>query len=139
MLEVAGRISVFGESADATRRISPQTPGLAAIVVARPEANERYRALKAYVHPCYGRGDLMLVDSDYERRTLREILDTAAWMLNARKVGMTVEKPVFDIGLPVDEADAQGVRTFCIPDFVVTATDRDLEAVMDLRPVERPA
>ena len=41
----------------------------------------------------------MLVDSDYERRTLRQLRHQQAWLNAKRGVALAIEKPVFDLGV----------------------------------------
>jgi hypothetical protein len=51
-----------------------------------------------------GEHQLMLVDSDYERRTLRQLRHQQAWLNAKRGVALAIEKPVFDLG-PASDHD----------------------------------
>ena len=78
-------------------------------------------ALSAYAHPIAGKGHLMLVDSDFERRTLAQVRSLQTWLAAKKGIPLTIEKPLFDI-TPSEDADPDGVaRPPCIPDFVVRA------------------
>ena len=76
--------------------------------------------LRAYLHPCLTEGRLFPVDSGYERTTFRVIDGLAEWILKDRHVGVTIEKPLFDIGPEeIDEEEAEDARVTCIPDFLL--------------------
>lgn len=136
-LAVQGRISVFGETeghgriqdADARR-----PPYLVAALVARPSPDAPAAILRAYAHPVASRAHLLLVDSNHERRTLERLMKLQRWLLKARNVLATIEKPLFDLGAPddddwspvlVDQAGGgnreSGTRPPIIPDFVMRA------------------
>ncbi|MDD2859448.1 MAG: hypothetical protein PHT60_14825 [Acidiphilium sp.] len=126
-LPVAGRISVFGEIEghgriqDAAAR---RPPYLVAALVARPDPDAPAAILRAYAHPVASRAHLLLLDSDHERRTLRRLIALQRWLVRARNILVTIEKPQFDIGPPdpdATDAAATGARPPVIPDFIVRA------------------
>jgi hypothetical protein len=118
---VRGRISVFGER-DGHRREtaaenSARAPYVAACLVARPKAADPVCVMKAYVHPCVSARDLMLVDSNFERRTLGELKRLQQFLSHKR---MVIEKPMLDIPNGEDFDDAAiAAREPCIPDFLL--------------------
>lgn len=125
-IPVRGRIAVFGERPGEESEIrttpSVRAPYLAACVVGRAEDNGPVEVLSAYVHPCAGEHHLMLVDSDYERRTLRQLRHLQAWLSAKRGVSLAIEKPVFDLGPPCDDDGFLEGRDPCLPDFILHAT-----------------
>jgi len=125
-LSVRGRISVFGErdghgrdrSADRTVR----APYLVICLVGRPSADRPVAVLRAYAHPCISVSNLMLVDSNLERRTLDELRRLQRWLCANKGVRLEIEKPHFDIaGEDAAAAPATAPREPCIPDFIVRA------------------
>lgn len=123
-IPVRGRIAVFGERAGRGGSLADnaRAPYLAACVVGRAEDDGPVEVLSAYAHPCASADHLMLVDSDYERRTLAQLRSLQEWLEKKRGVGLTIEKPVFELG-SVDEGENSSVgRGVCIPDFVLRAT-----------------
>jgi hypothetical protein len=120
---VRGKLSVFGErdghKRETTSERSARAPYLAACLVARPKASDPVCVMKAYVHPCVSSRDLMLVDSNYERRTLAE-LKRLQQFLSHKGVRMAIEKPMMDIrsGEDIDDP-AFAAREPCIPDFLL--------------------
>jgi hypothetical protein len=83
-LPVRGRISVFGER-DGHGRDRPAdravgAPYLAISLVGRPSAKEPVAILRAYAHSCVNARNLMLVDSNLERRTLDELRRLQSWL-----------------------------------------------------------
>lgn len=133
-IDVVGRIAVFGEREGHGRFQSEEErrpPYLVAGLVARPAPDAPAGLLRLYAHPVLSPGRLLLVDSDYERRTARRLISAQIWLLKARNILMTITKPQFDIGpSPATEggivrADAGEVDTPTgpplIPDFVVKA------------------
>lgn len=139
-LPVLGRISVFGETEGHGRlqdASSRRPPYLVAALVARPSPDEPAAILRAYAHPVAARSHLLLVDSNYERRTLARLITLQRWLLKTRNILATIEKPLFDIGIadPDDEDPGaaehlpdhgggngeRGARPPVIPDFVVRA------------------
>ncbi len=123
---VRGRISVFGESDGHKREMaaerSARAPYLAACLVARPKAVDPVCLMKAYVHPVASVRDLMLVDSNYERRTLAELKRLQQFLSSKWGIRMAIEKPMFDIK-NAEDLDDPGVaaREPCIPDFILRA------------------
>lgn len=126
---VRGRIALFGEieghgriRADNARR----PPYLACCLVAAPEEGQPPELLRAYVHPVVSRSHLMLVDSDCERQTLRELLGVRRWLQGRKGLQVGIEKPLFDIGQDAtDETPEASSRPPCIPDFLVRVTAPD--------------
>jgi len=123
---VRGRISVFGESDGHKREMgeerSARAPYLAACLVARPNANDSVCLMKAYVHPVASLRDLMLVDSNYERRTLAELKRLQQVLSSKWGIRMAIEKPMLDIR-NAEDLDDPGIaaREPCIPDFILRA------------------
>ena len=126
-IPVRGRVAVFGESAEARpgdmAERAARAPYLAACVVGRARVDGPVEVLSAYAHPCAGEKHLMLVDSDMERRSLAQLRSVQKWLGREKRVGVTIEKPMFDIG-PVDNPGIDP-RPPCIPDFIVRAFGRD--------------
>jgi hypothetical protein len=121
---VRGRISVFGERdghrQESAAERSARAPYLAACLVARPKAADPVCVMKAYVHPCASARDLMLVDSNYERRTLAELKRLQQFLSHKQGMRMVIEKPMLDIrnGEEFDDP-AIAAREPCIPDFLL--------------------
>jgi hypothetical protein len=61
----------------------------------------------------------MLVDSDMERHTMERLLRIQRWLGAKRDLPVTIEKPMFDIGPPLEPGD--NPRPPCIPDFILRA------------------
>jgi hypothetical protein len=121
---VRGRISVFGERdghrQESAAERSARAPYLAACLVARPKADDPVCLMKAYVHPCASARDLMLVDSNYERRTLAELKRLQQFLAQKLGIRMAIEKPMFDIRNEEDFDDpAIAAREPCISDFLL--------------------
>ena len=100
-LPVRGRISVFGER-DGHGRDRPadraaRAPYLAICLVGRPSAGEPVTILRAYAHPCVSARNLMLVDSNLERRTFDELRRLQGWLRLNKGIRVEIEKPHFDI------------------------------------------
>jgi hypothetical protein len=123
-LPVRGRISVFGErdgnSRDTPAERAARAPYLAACLLGRPAATQPVTVLRAYAHPCVSARNLMLVDSNSERRTLDQLLRLQRWLRDKLDIRLEVEKPLFDI---LEEASGETgqVREPCIPDFILHA------------------
>lgn len=121
---VLGRISVFGERAGHKRETvaerSTPAPYLAACLVARPKAADPVCVMKAYIHPCASSRDLMLVDSNYERRKLTELKRLQQFLSHKQGIRMVIEKPMLDIRNG-DNFDDPGItaREPCILDFIL--------------------
>jgi hypothetical protein len=126
-IPVLGRMSIFGEVEGHGRlqdEAARRPPYLVAALVARPDPESPAAVLRAYAHPVASRAQLLLLDSDNERATLRTLIGTQTWLVRARNVLMTIEKPQFDLGdLPDQAVDTVSVdaRPPVIPDFVVRA------------------
>jgi len=121
---VRGRISVFGEREGHRRETatekSARAPYLAASLVARPKASDPVCLMKSYVHPCASLRDLMLMDSNYERRTFAELRRLQQFLANKQGIRMVIEKPMLDIRSGGDlEDQAIEAGEPCIPDFVL--------------------
>ena len=101
-IPVRGDIAIFGErdghDQEATGDRRARSPYLAACVVGRAAPEEPVEVLKAYLHPCASAGHLMPVDSNLERQTLALLLGLQDWLGKRRKVRVTIDKPVFDLG-----------------------------------------
>lgn len=125
-IPVAGRLGVFGATADEGRESraerAARAPYLAACVIARAKGSGPFEVLSAYAHPCASDDHLMLVDSNLERQTLAQLVSLQRWLLNRQEVGVTIEKPMADIGLAGD--GAADPRPPIIPDFVVRLVNR---------------
>jgi hypothetical protein len=66
-------------------------------------------------HPPTGAG----IVAHFERRTLAQVRSLQAWLAAKKGIRLTIEKPLFDMGLAA-QCDRDGpVRPCCIPDFVV--------------------
>lgn len=78
-----------------------------------PEARG-YAPLRAYAQPIYNGRMFVPVESDFERKALRAILDTQR-VLHARGVDMAISKPLFDSMTPNGP---------CRPDFILEARSR---------------
>lgn len=115
-IPVRGRLAVFGESAGGGRETraerSARAPYLAACVVGRALHDGPVEVLSAYAHPCVSAMQLMLVDSDMERRTLGQVRSVQGWLGRYRSLPVTIEKPMFDIG-PAVQPDAAPGRPAC--------------------------
>jgi hypothetical protein len=123
-IPVRGRISVFGERDghmhETAAERSARSPYLAACLVARPKPADPVCIMKAYVHPCVSHRDLMLVDSNYERRTFAELRRLQQWLSAKRGIRMEIEKPMLDIGNQETLSDPDSAsREPCIPDFIM--------------------
>lgn len=126
---VRGRIALFGET-EGHGRIrtgdARRPPYLACCLVAVPQEGQPPELLRAYVHPVVSRSHLMLVDSDCERQTLRELLGVQRWLQERKGLQVSIEKPLFDIRQDVaDETPNADSRPPCVPDFVVRVTAPD--------------
>ena len=101
-IPVRGEIAIFGErdrhGQEAAGDRRARSPYLAACVVGRAGPEEPVEVLKAYLHPCASQGHLMPVDSNLERQTLAQLLSLQDWLGKSRKVRVTLDKPVFDLG-----------------------------------------
>lgn len=78
-----------------------------------PEARG-YAPLRAYAQPIYNGRLFVPVDSDFERKALRRILDCQR-LLHPRGVDLAIGKPLFDTMTPDGP---------CRPDFVIEARSR---------------
>jgi hypothetical protein len=78
-----------------------------------PEARG-YAPLRAYAQPIYNGRMFVPVESDFERKALRAILDTQR-VLHAQGVDMAISKPLFDSMTPNGP---------CRPDFILEARSR---------------
>jgi hypothetical protein len=126
-LSVRGRISVFGErdghGRDRPAERAARAPYLAICLVGRPSPDQRVAVVRAYAHPCVSLRNLMLVDSDLERRTLDGLRRLQSWLRVNKGVRLEIEKPHFDIDQK--DEDPAGPETLprepCIPDFILRA------------------
>ncbi len=110
-IPVRGEIAIFGErdghGQESAGDRRARSPYLAACVVGRAGPDEPVEVLKAYLHPCASQGHLMPVDSNLERQTLALLLSLQDWLGKRRKVRVTIDKPVFDLGWSSAPAPAQ--------------------------------
>ncbi len=125
-LPVKGRISIFGEVEGHGRTsdiFARRPPYLVMALAGQIHADDPISLLKAYVHPVASPARLMMLDSDFERKTLHELQGVATWLRDKRGVRMTIEKPQFDITPSGTHNSGQGsgpeIGPPCIPDFVV--------------------
>lgn len=107
-----GKLSIFGERNDA---ISPPYLVIGLVTKDNPESDEAIVA-RAYAHPCVDWSRLTLVDSQLERETLDIIINCRDWISERFGIAMTITKPLFDVGPPVETS---GPRELCLPDFVI--------------------
>jgi hypothetical protein len=114
-IKIEGTLSIFGERNDA---FSPPYLVIGLVTKDAPEIDEAVVA-RAYAHPCVDWSRLTLVDSQLERETLDIILSCRDWISERFGIAMTITKPLFDVGQPVE---VSGPRELCLPDFVVHAT-----------------
>lgn len=119
---VRGEIAVFAEPDGHGREMpsekAARAPYLVIALVGRPTSEEPPMLLRAYAHPCVSHQHLMLVDSNLERHTLRELRSLQAWLANSQGIAMEIIKPLFDIARgQMDD----GPRPPCIPDFILDA------------------
>jgi hypothetical protein len=82
---------------------------------------EPVEVLRAYLQPCMSPTWLLPVDSNFERRTVRQLVSLQRWVLKHEGVVLTVEKPVFDMDAPatLDVAGGTDPHQPVIPDFIV--------------------
>uniref|UniRef100_A0A9E8CMG5 DUF1173 domain-containing protein n=1 Tax=Bosea sp. NBC_00436 TaxID=2969620 RepID=A0A9E8CMG5_9HYPH len=114
-IRIEGTLSIFGERNDA---FSPPYLVIGLVTKDAPEADEAV-VVRAYAHPCVEWSRLTLVDSQLERETLDEIVSCRDWISQRFGIAMTITKPLFDVGQPVEDS---GPRELCLPDFVIHAT-----------------
>lgn len=100
-LEITGLAQ--GDEADSVR-----FPMLMCAKVLRDPKGE-IRIAAAYLHPCLSEEYWMLVDSNYERQAMTQIVSACEW-LGSKGFACTIEKPVYDWG-----------STKARPDFVVSS------------------
>ena len=124
-LPVTGRMAVFGDRPEDEPGIAvdARAPYLALCIVARPSPGDRAQITAAYVHPCASLDRLMLVDSDAERHTLMLLKNFQYAMLKGSGAIVTIDKPMDS--LVSDKWPDGRSRPPVIPDFIVTARDRD--------------
>jgi hypothetical protein len=96
-------------------------PYLAICLVGRPSADTPVAILRVYAHPCISARDLMLVDSNLERRTFAELLSLQSWLREHKGVRIEIEKPHFDLVEGNGPDPEPAPRKPCIPDFIVRA------------------
>lgn len=125
-LPVHGRISVFGEP-DGNGRDTPghrsvRAPYLAVCLIGRPTKEEPVALLRAYAHPCASQRHLMLVDSNFERRTLYRLISLQRWLAGRLGIAVDIEKPCFDIAPDSADPALAPVHEPCIPDFILRAS-----------------
>lgn len=91
IISIAGSIRQFGQ-------VNTPGPFLTIIIISdRPERQSKwYEPLQAYCHPMFNGRDIIAVDSDLERKTLKKLLDLQSWIRKKNLEPFTIEKPLFD-------------------------------------------
>ncbi|TVV76945.1 hypothetical protein [Sphingomonas solaris] len=89
-------------------------PFLILVVAGKYPEARGYAPLRAYAQPIYNGRLFVPVDSDFERRALRRILDCQR-RLHPRGIDLAIGKPLFDTMTPDGP---------CRPDFVIEARSR---------------
>jgi hypothetical protein len=118
---VSGRLAIFGERPDGEAE-AMRPPYLGLCVAARPEQEAPVQLVSAYLHPCVSTDRLTLIDSDFERETLK-LLRKFQWVLGKRQgIAVTMEKPLESLG-PEEDAEG-GVLPPLIPDFLLEGGGR---------------
>ncbi len=134
--DVVGRLAIFGETdgsdrAETISNLSARQPYLAVILVGRRSPDAPATLLSAYLHPCVDRGDLLLVDSDLERITLRYLQDIQDSL--PPNDSFDIQKPMFDLDAPLprrpikltpEEQEQLDTRDVLVPDFVLWPTSK---------------
>ena len=126
--DVSGEIAIFGEedghAQERRTGARDRAPYVMACVVGRRHPDEDVAVLRAYLHPCARATWLLPVDSNYERRTLKQLLSVGHWLGDKRAVDLAIEKPVFDLAPPPPRADGKEPSPHepIIPDFIVRAS-----------------
>ncbi|MDP9630305.1 UNVERIFIED_ORG: hypothetical protein J2W85_002379 [Ensifer adhaerens] len=124
-LPVVGSISIFGR-ADAP--VKDWSTYIVAGLIGRLSGDLEPRLLRAYVHPCVSSRNLMLVDSNYERGTLKIIRKLQKEFQGI--IDFSVRKPLTDVGVRQiaddisdddarGEIDRDGAPRILIPDFIL--------------------
>lgn len=128
-IELSGSISIFGRSNAPVTRSSTY---LAIAIIGKPHPGDKPTILETYLHPCRSTADLMLVDSNYERETFREL---RILQLEFRdRIRIDIEKPLFDMSLTPHSdhstleqdrrhVEQNGSHPVLIPDFIVRFPD----------------
>ncbi|NGO62700.1 hypothetical protein G6N76_03365 [Rhizobium daejeonense] len=122
---VRGTISIFGRG-DAP--VKPWSTYLVAGLIGRLSSSPETCLLRAYVHPCVSSRNLMLVDSNYERGTLKIIHNLQVEYSGL--IDVNVRKPLTDIGNQqicdnisdedaAVEAERHGAPKVLVPDFIL--------------------
>ena len=121
---VTGAISIFGETdghALGRAAFGERAPYVMACVVGRRQPDGPVEVLRAYLQPCMSATWLLPVDSNFERRTVRQLVSLQRWVSRHDGAAPTVEKSVFDMAAPVAAADGGETDPHepVIPDFIV--------------------
>ena len=121
---VTGAISIFGETdghALGRAAFGERAPYVMACVVGRRQPDGPVEVLRAYLQPCMSATWLLPVDSNFERRTVRQLVSLQRWISRHDGAAPTVEKPVFDMAAPVAAADGGETDPHepVIPDSIV--------------------
>ena len=77
-----------------------------------------YQPMNGYAIPVYSKALLMPVESNYERRVLKKLIEIVRALHN-KNVFVAVEKPLFDVEVTVDGEIVQ-----CRPDFLLETNKR---------------
>ncbi len=118
---VSGRLAIFGERPEGDEE-ALRPPYLGLCVVARPEPEMPVQLVSAYLHPCVSVDRLTLIDSNFERETLK-LLRKFQWVVGKRQgLALTIEKPLESIG-PDEDAEGMALPPL-IPDFVMEGGGR---------------
>ena len=103
-VEVCGEIKVFGGDKSAKR-----FPMLGMCLVKPSDKGGFHGEIKeVFLQPVYARDMWMLLDSDYERKTLTDLREVCGWLAETKQIRIRVHKPLF-------EWESTGER----PDFVL--------------------
>ena len=119
-IHVLGTVAhASGENADA------RAPYLTLVLVAHhPEAGG-YAAVRAYAQPILSSSQFVAVESDFERRVLRFLMDLQRRIYRIRPdLEVTIRKPLFDLDTPLGP---------CRPNFIVDIQENQANGESVLR------
>ncbi|WP_313808112.1 hypothetical protein [Sphingobium sp.] len=97
-------------------------PYLALVVVGQYPESRGFAPLRAYAQPIYSGRRFVPVDSEFERRVLRQLLE-AQQHLHRMNIDLAIEKPVFDRLTELGP---------CRPDFMIEARSRETGEIRQL-------
>ncbi|MFN8726355.1 MAG: hypothetical protein ACK5XB_12485 [Rhodospirillales bacterium] len=127
-IPINGKVSIFGESLKIDESLDEsRSPYLVISLLAKKTAQDMEASIVGvYAHPVVSLSRWMLVDSDLERSTFRQIIRCRTWVQKTFGIEIDIQKPLFDMGpdLPVIDNEVECVdvasREVCIPDFVLS-------------------